>query len=130
MTARAHVAALLDALTAAGLAVYDGDAPVSASMPYVVVYSAVGRGLAERLDAKPDRLNTDVQITSVGLSRVSAAIVGERARDVTLSRHEVAGRNTWRGIHLDSQPIRRDQDVADLEVFYGVDRYRLCSVTG
>lgn len=127
MTARAHVAAALAALEDAGVTVYDGNPPQAAQMPYVVLYAAVGRAQSDRLSAERNLLGSDVQATVVGANALSCRIVGEKARDVLVSRLLVDGRKTWRGEHLDSQPIRRDDDVIDRVVFYGVDRYRLTS---
>lgn len=109
---------------------YDGYVPDGAAMPYVVVYRAVGRVTSERLCGDREREDGDVQVTSVGATAESASIAGTKARGVLTGRLQVPGRNTWRGEHLDSQPIRRDDDIADRVVFYGVDRYRLSSTAG
>lgn len=123
-----HVDAALVALAADPLIhVYDGEPPSAAPLPYVVVYASVGRLSSDRLSAVPNVDSPDLQATVVGGSAEACRILGRRVRAVLLGRLPLADRQTWRGEHLDSQPIRRDDDIQDRVVFYGVDRYRLTS---
>lgn len=125
-----HVDALTTALETAGLTVFLGGAPAGTAptdtVPYVVLYPEPG--VPVRASLADDRVNYQgvVQLTCVGLTAEQALSMSDRCVAALSPRLVVAGRSGWRPEALDSQPVKRDDDVTPPN-FYAVLRYRLRS---
>lgn len=125
-----HIDAVTTVLQAAGLTVYLGGAPEGTAptdtTPYVVLYPDPGTPV--RASLADDRTNFVgvVQLTCVGLTAEQAINVCDRAQAALAPPLVVAGRTAWRPEPLDSQPVRRDDDVTPPD-YYAISRFRLRS---
>ena len=125
---RAHANAVLALAQAGAVTVYDTAAPALPAYPYAVLRFDSGRRVRSALTAVSDTLTETVTCTSVGLDRVQSQWVAEKVTALLLDvRPVVAGRTCAPLEHLDTQPSRRDDDVAP-PLFYAVDLFRFISV--
>ena len=72
---RAHTAAVVAAIAAEGVTVYNGGAPDSPSFPYCAVFSDAGRGLASSMGQATDQYVHTFQTTCVGVTQEQAEMV-------------------------------------------------------
>ncbi len=110
---------------------YDGEVPVDAqgrplAQRYGVLYADPGHRTAENLARTPDRHTYRWQVTAVGRDRHQAEWVAVRCRDALLDDPlTVEGWETGAVEHTSSSPIRRDNDLPGVRLFYAVDTYSL-----
>lgn len=127
--ARPHVDGLLALLTAAGLTVYDAEAPAGAPDKYAVLYSDPGTP-AGALGDRHRMLLLGFQVTAVGRTRVQAAWVADKARVTLLTQvPAVAGRVVQPLWQVGQPPpIQRDDDVQP-PLYYQPISYQMRSTT-
>lgn len=127
--------AIVFALTSAGLAAGDGEAPEDAGwqgapansdfVGYVVVYELSG-GTADGPIGTPDAdAETLYQLTSVGRDRRQCKLVADQARNVLMSAQMSITDRTVMRVSIDMLGgTIRDDDVQP-SVMYSPDRYRI-----
>lgn len=126
--------AVLALLEANGIDVSDGLVDVdtttnvvSRPLPYCVYYSNVGSNHTRRLGGRHSRRSVLFQVTYVGQDRNQAKWLGEKVRALLDDRRFVIpDAKSWLCQHLESQRVRRDDDVVRPNgepLFYGVDIY-------
>lgn len=119
------------ALQDAGLTVYVGGAPPTASGwtppdKYAVLYVEPGEAVRESLaDTRTDFMTT-FQVTCVGSSLERCLWVADRAREALSSPLTVEGRSAWRPEDLGGPPAQRDDDTNPPSWFVPV-QYRIKS---
>lgn len=112
MTVRAHAAAVVGLLEAAGLTVYDADVPSAPSLPFVAVYAGSGLLVPQSLTFRSVRRDFGFQTTCVGASAKSAQWVVEHVEAALVNvTPTVEGRTCWPIRQEASQPVRRDGDL-------------------
>jgi hypothetical protein len=123
-----HVDAVQAALTAAGLAVGLGGAPVPAVDRYVALYPDAGQFVTESLaDRRTDFVGM-VQATCVGPTAEQALWVADKVRSALASVLTVDGRVVWRPEELGGPPVSRDDDVTP-PLFYVPIQFQIRSTT-
>lgn len=124
---RVHAQAVLDLLKAVpNLTVYDGSVPDRPALPYAVAYPGPGAADRSALEAVSDTVTTIVQVTCVGQTRDSAAVIADKVSDSLLDTVlDVPG---WVCSPI-VQDRATDLPIKDLDVvppvFYAVTQWRL-----
>jgi hypothetical protein len=124
---RHHTAAVIAKLAAAGLDVGDGVAPGGDTPPekYVVVYPLPGGSREGTLAGPWDDAELVYQLTCVGITRLQAEWVRDKAEAAMLTGLTVTGRNIAlvRPDEGDSGTYRDDTQTPPL--YYATPRYRI-----
>jgi len=126
-SASAHVQAVISYLTSQGVTTYRGEAPRTATAPYVVLHAAPAIvGTSNLIDAAD--LRVDFQTTCVGGTSEQAEWLSDKVV-VSLWRATpaVAGRSV-RPIYSEQPPqsVRRDDALAE-PLFYATSRWTIRS---
>lgn len=123
---RAHTAAVVAAIAAQGVTVYNGGAPDSPVLPYCAVFSDAGRGLATSMGQSTDQYVHTFQTTSVGTSQEQAAWVAEKVREALSGKTlTIAGWSTQPVQHIMAGIDGRDYDApTNIDAKYDQWRYR------
>lgn len=124
---RAHTAAVVAALDAAGISTGNGIG-ANLSGKYAVVYSDLG-ALDGPLGDRFADLEQTIFVHSVGVGPDQAQWVADKSRTTLLAGVDVPGRARLNLVHTSSQPVQRDDDVKP-PVFYAVDIYTLSTTPG
>lgn len=126
---RTHTKAVLDLLTGtANLTAYDTQAPDKAAPPFVVFRPDSGLRDRSSVLATSDRFTMTGTLTCVGVDRVQAQWVAEKAVGALLDiRPTIASRTSSPIEHLYSQQIQRDDDFTP-PLFYAVELVRFFTV--
>lgn len=129
-TMRTFVDAVVSHLAGTGFSIGDGAAPKSPSpaTPYAVVYliGALDRDGPVN-DSEADEF-TEIQVTSVGETRVQATGLADLVRS-TLDSLTVAGRSVGQVRVLDGMIVERDDDVQP-PLFYAIDTFSIWTTPG
>ena len=131
-------AAIIYRLTSAGLVVGDNEAPdnggwqgdpgISTFVPYVDVHPSPGGPIDGTMAAPSADAFPDYQITSVGVSRAQAELVGDEVREAMFQGPlNVPGRAVIQ-LRLDMLGGAVRDDTVQPAVFFVSDRYRLTTV--
>lgn len=118
-----HTVAVIDALTAAGLPVGEGQAPPNTAPPYVVVRPYPGPALDGPVSDRYADAYPNVLVTSVGETQASAEIVADRVRAAVLGDALVVPNRTVTQVTAETpQPAQHDDDVSP-PLWYSTDIY-------
>ncbi len=124
-----HRAAVKTLLGAVETTLYlGGQVPDEPTFPYLVLFMGTGIDDETKLCRTPDKATFRFQLTSVGLTDDSVAIVADQGRTAVLGiRPVVAGRKTNPIRKETDIPVRADKDVTvppmNLHPMFGVDTY-------
>lgn len=133
----AAVVALLEASVPATCTVHvgdvggalEGESDPAPATPYLVVHTDTMPVTSDRLGQWSNRLDARFYVKAVGATWREAAWGLEHARAALLDVTPTVPGRTCGPLHLgDGQPVDKDRDVTPA-LFYGVDVYRLMSVT-
>lgn len=124
-----HRTALKTLLSAVNFTMHDGAVPDLPSFPYFVLYTDTGIDAKTKVCGDSDETTFRFQITSVGETADSAAVVAGAVRAVVLdARPVVVGRGSVNRIRKETGiPVREDKDVtlpgSNRHPLYAVDTY-------
>ncbi len=127
----AHAAAVLQALLASGLTVFDGHVPTGEArpaLPYAVLWMAAPLHRTSTLAGHQQQATVAWTTHSVGQRPENARWVQSRVHSALVdARLTVPGRAVSKVKHDVTQPVRADRDV-DPAVFSAVDQWSLLSL--